>query len=313
MNRIWLVVAGLGVAAVGQFVIPDLPRGAVDVAVFGAEFPVVPWLLVTIIVVGIGEAFAFPAQQAIFVSIGRRVGMGSMMGLNQMGGGLGFLGGSLIGAASVASFGVESVFRAAGVITLIGALLFAVMMTRALAREAAANQAPAPTRLDEARPAPELAVDAVLEGSDETERMSRTSEATLEAPGRPGVLASFDEPEFRTVWFGAVLFGLGMWMERLAIGWFVLDETGSVFLAAPLVRDPNSAEPRARANRRRSLGSPPARAGPDGDRPDPDGRGRGHVAGRVPRRRDDPGAARPGLRDRVDDRVPEHRAATAAG
>ena len=34
------------------------------------------------------------------------------------------------------------------------------------------------------------------------------------------------------MWLGAVLFGLGIWMERLAIGWFVLDETGSVFLAA---------------------------------------------------------------------------------
>lgn len=34
------------------------------------------------------------------------------------------------------------------------------------------------------------------------------------------------------MWLGAVLFGFGMWMERLAIGWFVLDETGSVFLAA---------------------------------------------------------------------------------
>ncbi|MDP6604872.1 MAG: MFS transporter [Dehalococcoidia bacterium] len=49
---------------------------------------------------------------------------------------------------------------------------------------------------------------------------------------RPGVLASFAEREFRKAWLGAVLFGLGMWMERLAIGWFVLDQTGSVFLAA---------------------------------------------------------------------------------
>ena len=59
--------------------------------------------------------------------------------------------------------------------------------------------------------------------------------ASTEAKSRanpPGVLASFHEPEFRKVWLGAVLFSLGMWMERLAIGWFVLDETGSVFLAA---------------------------------------------------------------------------------
>jgi MFS family permease len=49
---------------------------------------------------------------------------------------------------------------------------------------------------------------------------------------RPGFLASFEEPEFRKVWLGAVLFGLGMWMERLATGWFVLEVTGSVFVAA---------------------------------------------------------------------------------
>ncbi|MCY4639099.1 MAG: MFS transporter [Chloroflexi bacterium] len=49
---------------------------------------------------------------------------------------------------------------------------------------------------------------------------------------RPGPFASFREPLFRTTWLGAVLFGLGVSMERLAVGWFVLDETGSVLLAA---------------------------------------------------------------------------------
>lgn len=62
--------------------------------------------------------------------------------------------------------------------------------------------------------------------------MTADGEARRDLGGRPGLLASFDEPEFRKAWLGAVLFGLGMWMERLAIGWFVLDETGSVFLAA---------------------------------------------------------------------------------
>ncbi len=47
-----------------------------------------------------------------------------------------------------------------------------------------------------------------------------------------GVFSSFEEPAFRRVWFGAVLFALGIWMERLAVGWFVLEVTGSVFLAA---------------------------------------------------------------------------------
>jgi len=139
MSRIWLVVAGLSVAAIAQFVIPDLPRDLVDASLFGGTMRLAPWLLVTIVIVGIGEAFAFPAQQAIFVSIGRRVGMGSMMGLNQMGGGFGFLFGSLVGAWVVAGIGIDAVFRAAGLITIVGAVLFAVMMSRALSREAAAS------------------------------------------------------------------------------------------------------------------------------------------------------------------------------
>ena len=57
---------------------------------------------------------------------------------------------------------------------------------------------------------------------------------TTEAADRPasGVFSSFEEPAFRRVWLGAALYALGTWMERLAIGWFVLDVTGSVFLAA---------------------------------------------------------------------------------
>ena len=43
---------------------------------------------------------------------------------------------------------------------------------------------------------------------------------------------SFRDPQFRRVWLGAVLFSLGQWMERVAVGWFILDLTGSVFLTA---------------------------------------------------------------------------------
>ncbi len=57
---------------------------------------------------------------------------------------------------------------------------------------------------------------------------------TLDAggTGAGGAFASFRVPRFRRVWLGAVLFALGFWMERLAVGWFVLDVTGSVLLAA---------------------------------------------------------------------------------
>ena len=60
--------------------------------------------------------------------------------------------------------------------------------------------------------------------------MARTLEEQTAAGS--GVFSSFEEPTFRRVWFGAVLFALGIWMERLAVGWFVLEVTGSVFLAA---------------------------------------------------------------------------------
>lgn len=39
-------------------------------------------------------------------------------------------------------------------------------------------------------------------------------------------------PAFRRIWLAAILDGFGNWMERLAVGWFVLNVTGSVFLAA---------------------------------------------------------------------------------
>ena len=53
------------------------------------------------------------------------------MGLNQMGSSLGFLAGSMLGAAVVGLFGLEAVFRAAGVVVLMGAVLFFLLMPRA--------------------------------------------------------------------------------------------------------------------------------------------------------------------------------------
>ena len=60
--------------------------------------------------------------------------------------------------------------------------------------------------------------------------MARASEGHGAAAS--GAFASFRVPRFRRVWLGAVLFALGFWMERLAVGWFILDLTGSVLLAA---------------------------------------------------------------------------------
>ena len=131
VSRLPLVMAGLAVAAVGQFMIPDLPRALVHVSVFGGEFMIEPWLTGLFVVIGLGEALGWPAQQAIFVTAGRTVGMGSIMGLNQMGSSLGFLIGSLVGAAVVGTFGLEAVFRFAGIVVLLGAFIFFVLMRRA--------------------------------------------------------------------------------------------------------------------------------------------------------------------------------------
>ncbi len=47
-----------------------------------------------------------------------------------------------------------------------------------------------------------------------------------------GALSSFAYPLYRRIWATSVVFALGNWGERLAVGWVVLNETDSVFLTA---------------------------------------------------------------------------------
>ncbi len=42
----------------------------------------------------------------------------------------------------------------------------------------------------------------------------------------------FAVPGFTRLWMGAVLFALGSWTERVAIGWYVFDKTDSAFITA---------------------------------------------------------------------------------
>ena len=72
-----------------------------------------------------------PAQQAMFVTLGRVVGMGSLMGLNNMGMSSGFLFGSLAGAGVVAAFGVRSVFVFAAAVMFAGMFLYVAIMRSA--------------------------------------------------------------------------------------------------------------------------------------------------------------------------------------
>ena len=130
-NRLVLVVSGLTCASVAQFMIPSLPRTLWHTSLFGEAITIAPWLLGTMSAIGIFEALQQPAQQAIFVTVGRRVGMSSIMGLNQMGNSVGFLSGSLVGAAVVSAWGLDAVFRYSAVVTLAGGVAFAVLMLRA--------------------------------------------------------------------------------------------------------------------------------------------------------------------------------------
>ena len=43
---------------------------------------------------------------------------------------------------------------------------------------------------------------------------------------------AFSAPQFPILWGASALFSFAQWMERIAVGWLVLDETGSVFLTA---------------------------------------------------------------------------------
>lgn len=135
-NRRYLVAAGLGVASLCLFIIPDLPPTLIDVSILGDAMVVAPWLLLVFVVMGMAEAFAMPAQQALFVEAGRSGGMGAVMSLNQMGSSIGFLSGSLLGAAVVSFFGLPSVFRFAGLLVMAGVVAFWVLMRRAQLRPA---------------------------------------------------------------------------------------------------------------------------------------------------------------------------------
>ena len=48
----------------------------------------------------------------------------------------------------------------------------------------------------------------------------------------PKPFAAFKYPAFRILWFSANFVALGIWAERLAVGWLVLEQTDSVLLSA---------------------------------------------------------------------------------
>lgn len=131
MSRVTLVVVGLGIAGVAQFSIPLVPHNLIEADVFGDALVMAPWVLVALLIAGLAESLAFPSQQAIFVQIGRKVGMASIMGINSMGSSAGFLAGSLLGAVVKTQFGIASVFYFSGISAVVGLAAFVILMRRA--------------------------------------------------------------------------------------------------------------------------------------------------------------------------------------
>ena len=142
-SRVTLVAVGLIMSGIAQAAIPLVPRTLVETSILGPLMTMAPWVLVALLIAGVGESLATPAQQAIFVEVGRHGGMGSLMGLNTMGNAIGFLSGSLLGALAKDLFGIEAVFSIAGALTVGGTLVFVLLMTR-VARPP--EPAPAPSR-----------------------------------------------------------------------------------------------------------------------------------------------------------------------
>ena len=49
---------------------------------------------------------------------------------------------------------------------------------------------------------------------------------------RSPTLRAFQYPAYRMLWTAGLLVSFGNWIERLAVGWLVFNQTGSVFLTA---------------------------------------------------------------------------------
>src|SRR5690606_33953133 len=64
-SRTLLAAIGLAMAAIAQFIIPEMPVTETQVSLFGAETIILPWLLILFLIVGIGEAIAQPAISAV--------------------------------------------------------------------------------------------------------------------------------------------------------------------------------------------------------------------------------------------------------
>lgn len=129
-----LVLFGLLAMAVWQLLIPALPGTTFEAPIFSDSLVIAPWLLLIFILMGSTDSVLWPAQQALYVDVGRHIGMGAVMSFTQWTSNMFFLTGAVVaGTVIVPTFGLEAVFRYTGIVVAIGALGFWLMMRRAKA------------------------------------------------------------------------------------------------------------------------------------------------------------------------------------
>jgi MFS family permease len=118
MNRVVLVSLGMGMVAVGTFIIPWLGNFGILLGVF--------------VVIGIFESMAMPSLNAITVDKGRILGMGTVMGMFNMAMSLGLVIGSMAGGVIETSLGIDAIFRFAAALGLVGIIAFNIFMFRSV-------------------------------------------------------------------------------------------------------------------------------------------------------------------------------------
>lgn len=72
----------------------------------------------------------------------------------------------------------------------------------------------------------------IPKATDSATAESVAGDSAIPLKGRARFFVAFQYPLFRRLFAAQILFGFANWMNRLAIGWIVLDQTGSAFLTA---------------------------------------------------------------------------------
>jgi DHA1 family multidrug resistance protein-like MFS transporter len=114
MNRVTMVITGSFLASIGYFFIPHT-----------GNFPL---LLLACTAIGLFGAFSIPASTAIAVTEGRKLGMGEVMAVFNMGMPMGHLFGFLACGLIMDKMGIAELFYFSGIFSILGVALFIVLL-----------------------------------------------------------------------------------------------------------------------------------------------------------------------------------------